>query len=63
MSARLIKNILGIHTNDYSLEEEVIIVADDLTPSDTAALNKKYVLGFITKEGGATSHTAIISRT
>jgi len=63
VSSRIIKNILGIKMDIYSLCEDVIIVAEDLTPSDTAALDKKHVLGFITKEGGATSHTAIISRT
>jgi len=63
VATRLVKNILHIKIDIYKLDEDAIIVADDLTPSDTAALNKNYVLGFVTKEGGVTSHTAIIART
>lgn len=44
------------------ISEEVIIVAKDLTPSETAQLNKKYVKGFITDVGGRTSHSAIMAR-
>ncbi|SFR07977.1 phosphoenolpyruvate--protein phosphotransferase [Desulfoscipio geothermicus] len=44
------------------IKEEVILVADDLAPSDTVQLNKKYILGFVTRVGGKTSHTAILSR-
>jgi len=44
------------------IKEEVVLVADDLTPSDTVQLNKKYILGFVTRVGGKTSHTAILSR-
>ncbi|MFZ5755043.1 MAG: phosphoenolpyruvate--protein phosphotransferase, partial [Bacillota bacterium] len=44
------------------IQEEVILAAEDLAPSDTVQLNKKYVLGFVTKTGGKTSHTAILSR-
>lgn len=44
------------------IKQEVILVADDLAPSDTAQLNKKYILGFVTRVGGKTSHTAILSR-
>lgn len=44
------------------VKEEVILVADDLTPSDTVQLDKKFVLGFVTRVGGKTSHTAILSR-
>lgn len=43
------------------INEEVIIVADDLTPSDTVQLDKQYVLGFATRIGGKTSHTAILA--
>ncbi len=63
VSTRIIRNILGITINDYNLKEEVIIAANDLTPSDTASLDKKYVLGFLTEEGGAASHSAIMART
>jgi len=44
------------------LEEEVIVIATDLTPSDTAIMNRKYVLAFVTDRGGRTSHTAIMAR-
>ncbi|PRY83976.1 phosphoenolpyruvate--protein phosphotransferase [Alkalibacterium olivapovliticus] len=45
-----------------TIEEEVIIIAEDLTPSDTAQLNKKYVKAFVTNIGGRTSHSAIMAR-
>ncbi|GAB2483249.1 phosphoenolpyruvate--protein phosphotransferase [Alkalibacterium psychrotolerans] len=45
-----------------TIEEEVIIIAEDLTPSDTAQLNKKYVKAFVTDIGGRTSHSAIMAR-
>lgn len=44
------------------IKEEVVLVADDLTPSDTAQLNKQFVLGFATDIGGRTSHSAIMAR-
>ncbi|MDF2922137.1 MAG: phosphoenolpyruvate-protein phosphotransferase [Paenibacillaceae bacterium] len=43
------------------IDREVILVADDLTPSDTVQLDKKLVLGFVTRIGGKTSHTAILA--
>ncbi|WP_199620256.1 phosphoenolpyruvate--protein phosphotransferase [Paenibacillus alkalitolerans] len=43
------------------IDEKVIIVADDLTPSDTVQLDKSFVLGFVTRVGGKTSHTAILA--
>lgn len=61
---RILRHILGIKVVDLSaLSEEVILIAHDLTPSDTATMNKKMVLGFLTDIGGRTSHTAIMSRT
>ena len=45
-----------------NLDEEVILFAGDLTPSDTAMMNRKYVLAFVTDTGGRTSHTAIMAR-
>lgn len=48
--------------NLASLEKPVIVVADDLYPSDTVSLDRENVLGIITQVGGATSHTAIIAR-
>ena len=63
VSSRLIRNILGISSWDLlSINSPVIIVAHDLTPSDTAMMNKDYVLGFTTDVGGSTSHTAIMAR-
>ena len=61
---RVLRHILGIKVVDLSaLSEEVILIAHDLTPSDTATMNKKMVLGFLTDIGGRTSHTAIMART
>ena len=61
---RVLRHILGIKVVDLSaLSEEVILIAHDLTPSDTATMNKKMVLGFLTNIGGRTSHTAIMART
>lgn len=60
---RLLQNILGLHIVDLSaIKDEVILVAKDLTPSETAQLNLKKVLGFITDLGGRTSHTSIMAR-
>ena len=64
VSNRLLKILLDIETMDLStLEDECIIIAEDLTPSDTAQMNKEMVLGFITELGGKTSHTSIMART
>ncbi len=61
---RLLCNISGLIIPDLgSINEEVIVVAHDLTPSDTSTLNKDYVLGFATNIGGQTSHSAIMART
>ena len=60
---RLIKNILGMPIVDLGdINEESILVAYDLTPSETAQLNLEKVLGFITDIGGRTSHTSIMAR-
>jgi phosphotransferase system enzyme I (PtsI) len=60
---RILANLLNVQLPDITLiKDEVIIVANDLTPSQTALLDKKYVKGFITKIGGKTSHAAIIAR-
>lgn len=60
---RLLKNILGLTIVDLSaIPDEVILVAADLTPSETAQLNLEKVLGFITDLGGRTSHTSIMAR-
>lgn len=60
---RLVKSLLGIKALDLSrLPEESILVAEDLTPSMTAGLDPKKVRGILTKLGGRTSHSAILSR-
>lgn len=60
---RLLMNILGMTIVDLSaIQDEVILVATDLTPSETAQLNLNKVLGFITDLGGRTSHTSIMAR-
>lgn len=60
---RLLKNILNIPIiNLNTINEEVIIIAVDLSPSETIQLNLKKVLGFITDRGGNTSHTSIMAR-
>lgn len=61
---RVLRHILGVKVVDLAgLDEEVVLIAHDLTPSDTATMNKKMVLGFLTDIGGRTSHTAIMART
>ena len=63
VSTRLIAKLLGKDLPNPSLiSEEVIVIADDLTPSDTAQLNKNLVRGFATNIGGRTSHSAILAR-
>lgn len=60
---RLLSNLLGVHLPNLSLiAEDVIIIAKDLSPSDTVQLNPQYVKGFITERGASTSHSAIIAR-
>lgn len=60
---RLTAHVLGVTIPDLSLiKEAAIIVAEDLTPSDTAQLNRQYTLGFATEIGGRTSHSAIMAR-
>lgn len=60
---RAVRNILGIRIVDLShLEEPVVIIANDLMPSDTASMDIKKVLGFVTEVGGRTSHSSIMAR-
>jgi phosphoenolpyruvate-protein phosphotransferase (PTS system enzyme I) len=60
---RIIRNLLGQQAEGITnLRKKAIVVAKNLTPSDTASFNKKYVLGFITDAGGSTSHAAILAR-
>lgn len=63
VTKRVLSHLLGIHIpNPSMIAEEVIIIAEDLTPSDTAQLNPFYVKGFTTDIGGRTSHSAIMAR-
>ncbi|MCF6165391.1 Phosphoenolpyruvate-protein phosphotransferase of PTS system [Furfurilactobacillus rossiae] len=64
VTKRVMSHLLGKNLpNPALINSEVVIVAHDLTPSDTAQLNRKFVKGFITDLGGRTSHSAIMSRT
>ncbi|MDC1541940.1 PEP-utilizing enzyme, partial [Candidatus Pseudothioglobus singularis] len=63
VTKRILAHLLGVTLpNPKLIDEEVIIIADDLTPSDTAQLNLQYVKGFVTNIGGRTSHSAIMAR-
>ncbi len=64
VGARLLKNISGVAAQDLSdVAENTIIIAHDLTPSDTAQLDRTKVVAFLTNIGGRTSHSAIMART
>mgnify|MGYP001228269188 CR=1 FL=1 len=63
VSKRITATLLNVELpNPGMVTEEVIIVAEDLTPSDTAQLNREFVMGFVTDIGGRTSHSAIMAR-
>lgn len=63
VSRRVIRNLLGKETKAIGASDRThILVAHDLTPSDTAMLNRELVLGFATEAGSKTSHTAIMAR-
>ncbi|HHD0079334.1 TPA: phosphoenolpyruvate--protein phosphotransferase [Staphylococcus aureus] len=63
VSKRVLSHILGVELpNPSMIDESVVIVGNDLTPSDTTQLNKEFVQGFATNIGGRTSHSAIMSR-
>ena len=64
VTKRVLTHIQKLQVSSLAeISEEVIVLAKDLTPSDTAQLNKKLVKGFITDIGGRTSHSAIMART
>jgi phosphotransferase system enzyme I (PtsI) len=64
VSNRVLAHLLNIDIKDPGLlDKEAVIVAEDLTPTDIASLNKKYVKGFATETGGRTGHSAIMART
>lgn len=63
VTKRILSHLLGVQiANPSMIAEEVIIIAEDLTPSDTAQLNRQFVKGFTTDIGGRTSHSAIMAR-
>lgn len=63
VTKRVLAHLLGVTISNPSLiSEEAVIIAEDLTPSDTAQLNRQYVKGFATDIGGRTSHSAIMAR-
>jgi phosphoenolpyruvate-protein phosphotransferase (PTS system enzyme I) len=64
VTKRVLAHLLGVSIQSPSMiTDEVIIIAEDLTPSDTVQLNPQFVKGFITDIGGRTSHSAILART
>lgn len=62
ISARLVRNLSGQGGVDLSAMEPSIIVADDLSPSETVQMDKKKILAFVTVHGSTNSHTAILAR-
>ncbi len=64
ISNRVVSILMGKNTNnDMSFKDKVILLAKDLTPSETVQLDKDKILAFVTVEGSLTSHTAILART
>src|SRR5699024_2996852 len=60
---RLVANVQGVQLTDLThVDEPVVVVADELTPSASAQLDSKFIKGIITAAGGMTSHSAIIAR-
>ncbi|KYG95628.1 phosphoenolpyruvate--protein phosphotransferase [Paenibacillus jamilae] len=63
VTKRILNHLLGVHfVSPAEIAEETIVLAEDLTPSDTAQLNREFVKGFATNIGGRTSHSAIMAR-
>ena len=63
VGSRILKNLIGVKENILSnLKEKVVVIAYDLSPSETATMHKKNVIGFATDIGGRTSHTAIMAK-
>lgn len=63
VTERVMAHLLGVNfPNPALIDEEVVVIANDLTPSDTAQLNRQFVKGFATNIGGRTSHSAIMAR-
>lgn len=62
ISGRIVRNLLGREQNVMSQPELVVIVADDLSPSETVQMDKEKILAFVTVHGSTNSHTAILAR-
>ncbi len=62
VAARILSNLREAHSDELDLDDRRIIVASSLSPSETARLDRKKVLGFAVETGSATSHTAILAR-
>lgn len=63
ISRRVVNILMGVEDADMMSDQPAILVADDLTPSETVQLDKSKLLGFITRYGSSNSHTAILART
>ena len=59
---RVLKHLMGMDTGGIELSKPSVLVGRDLTPSDTVNLDKRLALGFLTAQGGPTSHTAILAK-
>ena len=63
VTERVLRHLMHVNTKSLTdISEPVIVISDDLTPSETAQLNRNFILGFATNIGGRTSHAAIMSR-
>lgn len=62
ISNRLIRNLMGEEEIDFTSMEPSVIVADDLTPSETVQMDKDKILAFVTVHGSTNSHTSILAR-
>lgn len=63
VARRILNNLMGVVEGGIDSDEQVILAADDLAPSETLQLDKSKILGFITQTGSSNSHTAILART
>lgn len=63
VSKRIAMNIQGMNPDGIKMDEPMVIVAEDLTPSETLQLDKNMILAFVTQKGSSNSHTAILART
>ncbi len=62
VSERLVRNLNGSNETDFGTGEPAVIIADDLSPSETVQMDKEKILAFVTVHGSTNSHTAILAR-